>query len=214
MVCLSNLNHLYIIIALDRWQKGKQLLLASLSCWIIFTLPLGFIQPPATSCMIYKNYTSYLYIPDSGREIVKRSAIFDENKIRETRNFTHYLKLRNNILLRKIHYKINKEVNFFTDEHTTNDHISNGSLQPTKIDNPDQNKTKYKTILQDSSRIEHNDWTNWNRAANIYSSTKLPTVSLTLFFQALVYLRVPKRNCSRCTSPISGNLRHVRFIAN
>ncbi|KAJ1526219.1 hypothetical protein ONE63_009377 [Megalurothrips usitatus] len=35
----------------DRWQKGKVLLLCSLSCWIVFTLPLGFIQPPVTSCI-------------------------------------------------------------------------------------------------------------------------------------------------------------------
>ncbi|RZF42289.1 hypothetical protein LSTR_LSTR003907 [Laodelphax striatellus] len=43
----------------DRWQKGKVLLLASLSCWIIFTLPLSFIQPPATLCLVKKNTTTY-----------------------------------------------------------------------------------------------------------------------------------------------------------
>lgn len=31
------------------------LLLASLSAWIIFTLPLGLIQPPATSCILKGN---------------------------------------------------------------------------------------------------------------------------------------------------------------
>lgn len=35
------------------------LLLASLTSWIIFTLPLGFIQPPATSCIIRYNSTTY-----------------------------------------------------------------------------------------------------------------------------------------------------------
>ncbi|XP_023247454.1 major facilitator superfamily domain-containing protein 6 isoform X2 [Copidosoma floridanum] len=64
----------------DRWQKGKQLLLASLSCWIIFTLPLGFIQPPATSCMLYENHTYYLYIPDSDQKIVKRSVSIRNNQ--------------------------------------------------------------------------------------------------------------------------------------
>ncbi|KAL0269369.1 UNVERIFIED_CONTAM: hypothetical protein PYX00_007127 [Menopon gallinae] len=44
----------------DRWQKGKTLLLTSLGCWIIFTLPLGFIQPPATSCMERRNNTEYM----------------------------------------------------------------------------------------------------------------------------------------------------------
>lgn len=64
-----------------RCRKGKVILLASLSCWIIFTLPLGFIQPPATSCMIYKNHSRYLYIPDSDQKIVKRSANLEKEKI-------------------------------------------------------------------------------------------------------------------------------------
>lgn len=48
----------------DRWQKGKMLLLASLSAWIIFTVPLGFIQPPATSCLEIKNNSAVLTYPD------------------------------------------------------------------------------------------------------------------------------------------------------
>ncbi|XP_033341634.1 major facilitator superfamily domain-containing protein 6 jef isoform X1 [Megalopta genalis] len=58
----------------DRWQKGKLILLASLSCWIIFTLPLGFIQPPPTSCMVPKNNSSYLEASNPDRRIVKRSV--------------------------------------------------------------------------------------------------------------------------------------------
>ncbi|XP_048516352.1 major facilitator superfamily domain-containing protein 6 isoform X3 [Athalia rosae] len=57
----------------DRWQKGKMILLASLSCWIVFTLPLGFIQPPATSCMTRENNTLYLRIPEPDTRIGKRS---------------------------------------------------------------------------------------------------------------------------------------------
>lgn len=49
----------------DRCKKGKKLLLASLSAWILFTLPLGFIQPPATNCIQKKNATAYdLILPD------------------------------------------------------------------------------------------------------------------------------------------------------
>ncbi|KAI5747651.1 hypothetical protein M8J77_017023 [Diaphorina citri] len=60
----------------DRWQKGKTILLVSLSCWIIFTLPLGFIQPPATSCIIKKNHTEYvLEVPD--RSLYKREIRYD-----------------------------------------------------------------------------------------------------------------------------------------
>ncbi|XP_059478418.1 major facilitator superfamily domain-containing protein 6 isoform X1 [Neocloeon triangulifer] len=50
----------------DRHQKGKQLLLFSLASWIVFTLPLGFIQPPATSCILRRNATDYvLKAPDN-----------------------------------------------------------------------------------------------------------------------------------------------------
>ncbi|XP_076651289.1 major facilitator superfamily domain-containing protein 6 jef isoform X2 [Halictus rubicundus] len=62
----------------DRWQKGKLILLASLSCWIIFTLPLGFIQPPATSCMVMRNNTVYLEASNPERRIVKRSLNHEE----------------------------------------------------------------------------------------------------------------------------------------
>lgn len=40
-------------------KKGKMLLLASLTSWILFTLPIGFIQPPATSCVTAYNNTAF-----------------------------------------------------------------------------------------------------------------------------------------------------------
>lgn len=60
----------------DRWQKGKLLLLASLAAWIIFTVPLGSIQPPVTSCMETKNNTFLLKTPDvaTSRLMNKRSV--------------------------------------------------------------------------------------------------------------------------------------------
>lgn len=67
-----------IDVACDRLQKGKVILMGSLSCWIIFTLPLGFIQPPATSCMLYKNHTYLLNIPASDQTRTKRSALLGE----------------------------------------------------------------------------------------------------------------------------------------
>nr|XP_018918105.1 PREDICTED: major facilitator superfamily domain-containing protein 6 [Bemisia tabaci] len=58
----------------DRWQKGHTLLLVSLSCWIIFTLPLGFMQPPATSC-IRRNATDWtLEAPETPQRLMKREA--------------------------------------------------------------------------------------------------------------------------------------------
>ncbi|XP_019875474.1 major facilitator superfamily domain-containing protein 6 isoform X1 [Aethina tumida] len=63
----------------DRWQKGKILLLASLASWIIFTVPLGSIQPPATSCIEIKNNSAFLKTPDvSMRMINKRSIQLEE----------------------------------------------------------------------------------------------------------------------------------------
>lgn len=61
----------------DRWQRGKLLLLASLAAWILFTVPLGSLQPPATSCMeIGKNDTAKLVTPEVTSRIVnKRSAL-------------------------------------------------------------------------------------------------------------------------------------------
>lgn len=60
----------------DRCKKGKMLLLASLAAWIVFTLPLGFIQPPATSCIEYLNDTTYeLKVPQAPTSrIHKREA--------------------------------------------------------------------------------------------------------------------------------------------
>ncbi|XP_071451914.1 major facilitator superfamily domain-containing protein 6 isoform X3 [Hetaerina americana] len=69
----------------DRTQKGKLLLLASLSCWILFTVPLGFIQPPATSCILRHNQTEYVLrtpgAEDEARYLHKRSV--DEQEAAE-----------------------------------------------------------------------------------------------------------------------------------
>ncbi|GFG33069.1 hypothetical protein Cfor_12094 [Coptotermes formosanus] len=58
----------------DRWQKGKMLLLASLSAWIIFTLPLGLIQPPATSCILKENHTYVLKTLAPPQPVYKREV--------------------------------------------------------------------------------------------------------------------------------------------
>ncbi|XP_023215518.1 major facilitator superfamily domain-containing protein 6-like [Centruroides sculpturatus] len=55
----------------DRFRKGKTMLLFSLGCWIIFTLALNFIQPPASSCMMSNATHNVYYEPDAERD--KRS---------------------------------------------------------------------------------------------------------------------------------------------
>lgn len=66
----------------DRWQKGKLLLLLSLSAWIVFTVPLGSIQPPPTSCIEVKDNSTVLTPPNVGirdmRLVNKRSDLLDE----------------------------------------------------------------------------------------------------------------------------------------
>lgn len=52
--------------------------IASLSCWIIFTLPLAFMQPPATSCMVVRNSTVYLEAPNPKTRIAKRSISLED----------------------------------------------------------------------------------------------------------------------------------------
>lgn len=44
-----------------RSQKGKALLIGSLAAWILFTLPLGLIQPPASGCLSKFNETDYIF---------------------------------------------------------------------------------------------------------------------------------------------------------
>ncbi|XP_059045622.1 major facilitator superfamily domain-containing protein 6 [Achroia grisella] len=43
----------------DRWQKGRVLLLASLGAWVVFTLPLSWVQPAAVACVQPMNNNSY-----------------------------------------------------------------------------------------------------------------------------------------------------------
>ena len=48
----------------DRFQAGKVLLLLSLSCWIVFTVPVYYIHPPVVSCKIWNNSQYELMEPD------------------------------------------------------------------------------------------------------------------------------------------------------
>lgn len=69
-VCLIR----FFFVFFFRWRKGKLLLLASLSCWIIFTLPLGFIQPPATRCIVKKNASTYMLETPMAPRVYKRDV--------------------------------------------------------------------------------------------------------------------------------------------
>lgn len=55
---LSTIN-INIYLSMNRFREGKKLLLASLTCWILFTIPLSFIKPEAVNC-IERNQTDFV----------------------------------------------------------------------------------------------------------------------------------------------------------
>lgn len=61
----------------DRWQKGRTLLLASLGAWVVFTLPLSWVQPGAVACVRPFNSTAYVLGPPN----------YDEDEPLATRTF-------------------------------------------------------------------------------------------------------------------------------
>lgn len=89
------------------------MLLASLSCWIIFTLPLGFIQPPVTTCMLEKNFTFVLAAPTNlkGPRIVKRSI---DNKY-STATDSDYLEIAANVVFERLRRNVD---DFFVVNHS------------------------------------------------------------------------------------------------
>ena len=46
----------------DRWKKGKLILLCSVFSWILFTIIVAFIKPPADSCIRF-NHTHLILVP-------------------------------------------------------------------------------------------------------------------------------------------------------
>ena len=51
----------------DRWRRGKEMLLFSLLCWVVFTLAIAFVKPPAHKCLVYNGTHTVLEIPYSTR---------------------------------------------------------------------------------------------------------------------------------------------------
>ena len=51
----------------DRWRRGKEMLLFSLLCWVVFTLAIAFVTPPAHKCLVYNGTHTVLEIPYSTR---------------------------------------------------------------------------------------------------------------------------------------------------
>lgn len=82
------------------------LLLVSLSCWIIFTLPLGFIQPPPTSCLVKKNHTEYILETPKVPRIIKR-------ELPEQNHFLSSIQHFNNVEQDSIHHTVKRDAPYW-----------------------------------------------------------------------------------------------------
>lgn len=80
MMIIHLADHGFFFVSVThRCKKGKLLLLASLASWIIFTLPLGFIQPPPTSCIEIFNASTYeLKSPQAPTSRIHKRSINDK----------------------------------------------------------------------------------------------------------------------------------------
>lgn len=47
----------------ERWKKWKTVLLFSLFCWVVFTLALAFVQPPANACLVHNGTDIFVAKP-------------------------------------------------------------------------------------------------------------------------------------------------------
>ncbi len=68
----------------DKWRKGKLVLLCSVLCWILFTMAVAFIKPPADSCIRYN--TSHLilgppYLEQAQYGRYRRSLVLPESNL-------------------------------------------------------------------------------------------------------------------------------------
>ncbi|EFX62423.1 hypothetical protein DAPPUDRAFT_120249 [Daphnia pulex] len=73
----------------DRFKKGRIMLLGSLAAWIIFNVPIGFIRPPATSCLVYNATGFYIETPKGLVNRIDKRSISPSDYLDdfETENF-------------------------------------------------------------------------------------------------------------------------------
>lgn len=69
----------------DRFQRGKLMLLCSVSAWIVFTLAIGFVQPPATSCVVF-NGTHHILKEAYATSVKKRSIDMEDFPMESNEN--------------------------------------------------------------------------------------------------------------------------------
>lgn len=133
----------------ERWKKGKMFLMASLFCWIVFTLGLGFVRPQPEGCLVSINggnlrnstqsdlriFVPYREVPSGSIEAVEMSAylsLSSKKKIGQSPLYLNTRKLSNNTNLATMTFDKNMHSTRMTDlgENPYHDpnHYPRGSL--------------------------------------------------------------------------------------
>lgn len=73
----DNKFHIFIIYSC---RQGKKLLMASLACWVLFTIPLSFIKPEAVNCIERKNETDFVLTLTRTKRDLSAYDMSDMNK--------------------------------------------------------------------------------------------------------------------------------------
>ncbi|XP_040571218.1 major facilitator superfamily domain-containing protein 6 isoform X2 [Lepeophtheirus salmonis] len=64
----------------DKFQKGKMMLIVSLTCWIVFTEPIGQIHPPVVSCKFFNGSTYLLEYPHSAARDKRETSLKEDEQ--------------------------------------------------------------------------------------------------------------------------------------
>lgn len=78
----------------DKWRRGKEMLLFSVLCWIVFTLAIAFVQPPAHKCLTVNETHTILEAPLGQRRRYaspSMSNLMDKAKLKATESNVAYL---------------------------------------------------------------------------------------------------------------------------
>ena len=205
--------------------------LASLSCWIIFTLPLAFMQPPATSCMVRRNSTEWLEAPNPKTRIVKRSTSLEDFY---RQNDEECLEIADNVVFERLRKDTNLDPLMALRSQTRKEHKSvqkgnydnnryrretrQGSI--TTEDSPVED-LKYKQLVfeendPEAKTIDFETLQRKNRPADVLEYKRFLNVSFLLFevsvfiFERGIFLEEEERVCSRTNLWTRGNRRRKR----
>lgn len=64
----------------DRWRRGKEMLLFSILCWIVFTVAIAFVQPPAHKCLTFNGTHNILEVPMGRRRRDTTTSHFSDHE--------------------------------------------------------------------------------------------------------------------------------------